>query len=262
MVARLTAFISLVSLVLLVQACQPSTALPQLSSPTSKHVTVSPDPTHPVQSPLPELPTKDTVPSDPTLGITPTQIPRFFLEEWDENTGNWEDFLTIGDRNLYDIYNEAGVLVLSLTGKDISSYFIYESGEYDRVNISTRMENRSEGKISTILVCNYSETQGWYEFDMGSDGFWQIRAHDTRGRTGYVDLQSGGTEAISLGTAVNEYTVTCIGNKLGLSINGTKIFEFTDNFMKYSSGKIGLGLISYSQVPVLVESAWIRISEP
>jgi hypothetical protein len=193
---------------------------------------------------------------------TPTQVPIYFTEEWDGDTYQWFGFSTTGDSNLWDVYNEAGVLVFSLTGKKITNYFIYRPWGYDQVQVTTQIENRTLTKSTTIIVCNYSDSLGWYEFDIDSDGLWQIRVHDTLGQTGYLSLMNGGSKAIHTGAAVNEYTITCIDNKLSLTINGTKAAEYTDNILKFTNGKIGLGAISYTELPILLESAWIKISTP
>ena len=161
-----------------------------------------------------------------------------------------------------DVYNEAGVLVFSVLGKDTNAYFIYKPWDYGKVQISTRIEVRSYTKSSTVIFCNYSADVGWYEFIIGTDGLWDLRLHDTLGKTGYLSLLSGGSLAIQTGEGINEYTATCNGNRLTLSINGTEVFDFTDEIMKYEQGKIGLGVFSYSEVPILIESAWVKISQP
>jgi hypothetical protein len=113
-----------------------------------------------------------------------------------------------------------------------------------------------------VIICNYTDENGWYEFNIGTDGLWEVRLHDTLGKTGYLSLKSGGSLAIQTGTKINEYTATCNGNHLTLSINETEVLDFTDQIKKYNRGKIGLGVFSFSEVPVLIESAWVKISQP
>jgi len=212
--------------------------------------------------------TNNSINLTPTLNQISTSMPtitpppQYFTNEWDNNTSNWKWFSTSGNDNLWDVYNEAGVLVFSLLGKDTNAYFIYTPWEYKKVTISTKIEVRSKTKSSTVIICNYSEVNGWYEFDIGSDGLWEVRLHDTLGKTGYLSLVSGGSVAIQTGEGLNEYSATCIGNHLNLSINGTEVLDFTDIIKKYEGGKIGLGILSYSQVPILVESAWVKIIQP
>lgn len=201
--------------------------------------------------------------AEPTsLTPAPTQIPRYFTEEWDGDTSHWFWFTTLNNDNFVDIYTEVGVLEISLTGKNVSSYFIYQPWGYDQVQVTTQIENRTLTKSTIVIVCDYTDDLGWYEFDIDSDGVWQIRLHDTLGQTGYLSLQNGGSRAIHTGQAFNEYTVTCVGNDLSLSVNGTKVVEYTDKILKFKHGKIGLGAISYDEIPVLIESDWITISQP
>lgn len=202
-----------------------------------------------------------TVPQQ-TLTPSPTLVPHYFTEEWNNDPIQWFLFSTKGNDNLWDIYPEEGVLEMSLTGKEISVYYIYRPWEYEQVSITTQIENRTFATSSAVLVCNYTETLGWYEFDIGTDGLWQIRAHDTAGHTGYLVLKDGGSTSINTRLAINEISATCDGNDLTLTINGTKVVDYTDKQLKLSKGKVGLGAISTSKIPVLLESGWIRIGKP
>jgi hypothetical protein len=258
---KIPTLILLVILALSGHACTTSTTSQTQAPPTINPVTSSPSPSPStnLESPQPTDPT-----GLPTTGIeaTPTQVPKFFLEEWQGDTNAWKWFSTHGNDNLWDVYNEAGVLVFYLTGEEIYSYFIYRPWDYERVQVTTQIENRSPTKNTTSIVCNYSETIGWYEFNIGTNGLWEVRAHDTLGRTGYVSLLSGGSKTIKTGEAINEFSATCLGNHLTLTINGTQVLDFTDNYMKYTKGKVGLGVISFDELPILIESTWVKISEP
>lgn len=196
------------------------------------------------------------------MTLTSTPIPKYFTEDWNGATDQWTWFSTRGNDNLWDVYTEAGVLVFYMTGRKIDGYFIYTPQEYDKVKVTTQVENRAYYTGTFVIVCNYSETLGWYEFDIGSDGLWAMRAHDTLGNTGYLDLLSGGSKSIRTRFNVNEYSATCDGNHLTLFANGTNIAEFTDKILDLKSGKIGLGVLSGDQVPVLMESAWVRVEQP
>lgn len=262
MKSKLPPIIPLVVLFIFGHACStPTLSLPSTSSPSTAIPSPSPTP-----SPLASLESGEPAAQTPVPTVpveaTPTQLPKYFTEEWEGKTTDWRWFSTHGDDNLWDVYNEAGVLVFYLTGKDTYAYFIYNPWDYEKVQVSTQIEIRSKTKSTTVIVCDYSDTIGWYEFNIGSDGLWEIRAHDTLGHTGYVSLISGGSKAIDTGEGVNEYTATCTGNHLTLSINGTQALDFTDKLMKFSQGKIGLGILSNSQVPILAESAWVKISQP
>jgi hypothetical protein len=237
---------------------------------TSSHQITQTGPTDLLTTALPPVltPTKESIIQTPSsnpiiTSAAPTPPPpQFFTNEWEDNTNNWRWFSTSGNDNLWDVYNEAGVLVFSLLGKDTNAYFIYKPWDYEKVQISTRIEVRSKTKSSTVIICNYSEAVGWYEFNIGTDGIWDVRLHDTLGKTGYLLLINGGSLAIQTGEGINEYTATCDGNNLRLSINGTEVLDFTDQIMKYKQGKIGLGVISFSEVPILIESDWVKISQP
>ena len=234
------------------------TTIPSLSTTEPASTSSTQLSTHPVNSSETTLTLAHTLTPSPS----PTPIPKFFINEWDKNTDNWSWFSTGGDDNLWDVYNEADVLVFTLLGKDTNAYFVYEGWDYDKVKISTQVEVRTETKSSTIIICNYAESIGWYEFNIGTNGLWEVRLHDTQGKSGYLSLQSGGSLAIQTGKGINEYTAICDGNHLSLTINGSEVLDYIDQIKQFKRGKIGLGVFSYSEVPVLVESAWVKVSQP
>jgi hypothetical protein len=263
MINKLPSIFFLMILALTSHACSSPVATPQQTTIPQFSLSSTPEASTALESPSPSLTENKFTSSTPAFSTpTPTQVPLYFTEEWNGDTNQWFWFSTKGNDNLWDIYNEAGVLDFSLTGKEISAYFIYRPWEYDQVQITTRIENRAYAMSTAVIVCDYSEAFGWYEFNIGSDGLWQIRAHDTEGHTGYLVLMDGGSKSIHTGQSVNEYSATCSGSNLGLTINGTKVAEYTDKLLKFTKGKIGLGALSHSQIPVLIESAWIKITKP
>ena len=248
---------SLAILILIGNSCTPTLII---------HSPYTPTPTFPSPSLTPVIKTLQPLESTATpplqVGLTPNLTPKYFTEEWQGDHTGWTWFSTHGDDNSWDVYSEAGVLVFYLTGKEIYSYYVYQSQEYEKVRITVKVENRSKTISSTTIVCNYSETLGWYEFNISTNGLWEIRAHDTHGDRGYVLLKSGGSKTIHRGEAINEYSVSCIGNQLTLFANGKKLTEYTDDSMNFAQGKIGIGILSFEQVPVLQEFAWIKIEAP
>lgn len=259
---RITSFFLLITLSLVGHACSSNTPTQQLNvtilpSDITPNSSLTPDPTS-----ISQTDNSSTNEPQGLLTPSPTLVPHYFTEEWNDDPIQWFLFSTKGNDNLWDVYNEAGVLEMSLTGKEISVYFIYRPWEYEHVKVTTKIENRAFATSSIVIVCNYSEELGWYEFNIGTDGLWQIRAHDTKGHTGYLTLMDGGSKSIHTREAFNEISATCNGNELSLTINGTKVVDYKDNLLIYSKGKIGLGAISNSQIPVLLESSWIRVSKP
>ena len=253
----------LIGLSLLVNACSPSIPTEPSTSPSPPLIE-----TNSTQTATPEGAASESVgtATNPVDSITstptPPPIPRYFTEEWNGDTAHWFWFTTLNNDNFVDIYPEVGVLEISLTGKNVSSYFIYQPWGYDQVKVTTQIENRTLTKSTTVIVCDYTDDLGWYEFDIDSDGVWQIRLHDTLGKTGYLSLQNGGSRAIHTGEAINEYSISCIGNQLSLIVNGTLVVEYTDKILKFKQGKIGIGAISYTEIPILIESDWLTVEKP
>ena len=60
---------------------------------------------------------------------------------------------------------------------------------------------------------------GWYEINIGNDGLWDIYRYDAN-TDDYTRLYNGGSNNINMGNQQNEFTMTCIGDKISLYING------------------------------------------
>ena len=75
-------------------------------------------------------------------------------------------------------------------------------------------------------------------------------------------LNSGGSTAINLGKAVNEYTAICNGTTLSLYINGVKATSFEEHTYALRKGLVGIGVASYETLPVIVEFDKVTISKP
>ena len=120
--------------------------------------------------------------------------------------------------------------------------------------------NRGVNVNNVSLICHYTEG-GWYEFNIGNDGFYTIFAYDAI--IGFYDpLFEGGSSAIKGGQSTNKYTAICKDNTLSLLINDQEVRTITVNRYNYARGKIGLSVSSFQILPVNVEFESLVISEP
>lgn len=208
----------------------------------------------PTSTPTPE-PTA-TIPEPPT----PTEPPAFFRQEFSDVAAfdNWSYWLTSGDETelFWDIYNDR--LVFELEGQDIFAYFTYDEYTYTDIRIDAIVHNLGANKNWVSFVCRETE-RGWYEFNIGNDGFYSIARYDDTNDV-YVLLYDGGATYINTGKNTNEYTIICKGNRLTLFINGIETRSVTDDVLR--EGFAGISVSSYDIVPVILEFDYVIFSQP
>lgn len=137
----------------------------------------------------------------------------------------------------------------------------YNEYYYDDVALITLVENRGMNSNSISLMCRYDENLGWYEFNVGSDGLYDILRYDgTLSNGGYTLLANGGSNNIRTGKDFNEYSIECAGDNLSLWINGVYTNSVRDRTFK--EGLIGISASSYNSTPIIVEFEYVDIIYP
>ncbi len=125
---------------------------------------------------------------------------------------------------------------------------------------------KTAGRIPnlSVLICRYSDEDGWYEANIGNDGLYNIFVFDARKQPkgGYDMLASGGSNAIKQGKDVNAYGFSCNDKKLTLWINGTEVTQIKENNYALREGNVGFGVSSYESLPVIVEFDEFTIDQP
>lgn len=248
-------FLFLIALVLFV-----SLACSALSSGNSQPVGDTPN-TAPTEAIA--IPTEKPTNIPPTLAPTPTAGPqKFFTEEFDTNTNleNWTSF-TFGsgeDKNLV-IEQKGDGLSFDLGDLDLYVYYIYLPESYSDVALTMVAENQGVNNNNVSLVCRLNaDDSTWYEYSFESGGVWYLYIY----KDGYKILDNGGSNDLKQGLAVNEYGLTCDGNKITMSINGKTLKTFTDNVYSLKEGQVGLNISSLNVLPVTVEVQSFDIAEP
>ena len=249
----------LIALVGLACSLTPATSTQE---PTSPPPVVQQSTQPPVATAL-EVPTAEPTEA-PIVAPTeaPTEVPAYFTEDFNGDIPNWSYFIMHGDKKLMDLGTHNGSLVFNLTGEDLYTYLTYDPWSYDNVRIDASADNRGMNDNSVCLICRYSEEEGWYEFNIGNDGLWQVFVYDITTGTHYQMLNSGGSTAINTGKAVNEYTAICDGTTLSLYINGVKATSFDEHTYALRKGLVGIGVSAYQVLPVIVEFDKVSISKP
>jgi hypothetical protein len=155
-----------------------------------------------------------------------------------------------------------GLLVFDLKSQGTSAYATYEPFTYTDVRLDVKVGNRGTNNNKVSLICRKSDA-GWYQFDIASNGLYEIFFARTVGdAVEYTRLSDGGSNEINTGLAENEYGIVCQGNTLVLNINGTEARRLEDKKYLLPKGKVGISVSSLKDTPVTVDFYWARISQP
>jgi hypothetical protein len=241
--------------------------VPPTEEPTIEEATPTFTPTvteMPSQTPTQPPPTATQAP--PTATQRPTAIPTeeppaYFIEEFNGNIDSWSYFMMSGNENTMDLYTEDGYLVFDLEGEDQWVYVIYDEYYYPEVRIDVLAENRGKNSNSVSLICNYSDRDGWYEFNVSNGGMYDILVYSEIDDE-YATLASGGSTNVVTGRSENLYTAICEGNQLALYINGVLEREYTDNLYNLREGQVGVSVSSFDVLPILVYIDFFSIDYP
>jgi hypothetical protein len=235
---------------LIVTACQPATATPApLPSPTA---TFPPTP----------IPVTDTPAPTPTIASSPTPFPRFFINEFDSALDGWA-ILQAGNDFVPTIKTENSTLILQMDSPYSWAYAIYGAESYANVNVETNFENRGGSPSSVGLVCRYSEENGWFEYNVSTDGTYNLLYGlwlDV-GIANYLPITDGTSNLIQPSGAAQQMSLLCSGTALTLSINGTVVRSIDVARYELTEGKVGLTAASYENTPIIAALDWVKVSE-
>jgi hypothetical protein len=188
-------------------------------------------------------------------------VPLFFTEQFDSDLASWASFQT-GGAQAPSVKLENDFLRIDFSSPDTWYYAIHNAHDYKNVFVSAKFFGTASGSVG--VICDYSDTQGWYEFNLASDGtynvlFGQWLAPDV---AQYTPIASDPTEYLQKGNLDYEVGLTCRENLLLLHING-KFFRKLD-VTRYglTGGKIGITASSYDEAPMTTTFDWVNVSEP
>lgn len=237
---------------LIITACQTATIAP-----------TSPPISSPTETPLPTpIPVTDTPAPTPTLASSPTPFPRFFTNEFDSTLVDWA-ILQAGNDFVPNIKTENGSLLLQMDSPYSWAYAIYGAESYANVHIGTKFENRGGSPSSVGLVCRYSEENGWFEYNVTTDGTYNLLYGKwlTTGVADYLPITDGSSNLIQPSGAAQQISLLCSGTALTLSINGTVVRSIDVARYELTEGKVGLTAASYENTPIIAALDWVKVSE-
>jgi hypothetical protein len=218
-----------------------------------------PSPTIATQTSLPLATATMTFTPAPTL--TPTPVPLFFTEEFNTDLGAWASFQT-GGAESPTVKLENDLLRIDFSSPNTWYYAIHNAHEYSNVFVSAKFLGTPTGSLG--VICDYSESNGWYEFNLASDGtygvlFGQLLA---QGIAKYTPIATDTSEYLQPGNLDYEIGLACQENILLLYING-KLFRKLDvTHYGLTKGRIGINASSFDEAPMIATFDWVKVDEP
>lgn len=241
----------LIGCLILITACQSATATPTaLPSPTA---TIPPTPTPVTETPAPI----------PTLAPSPTPFPRFFTNEFDSPLVDWS-VLQAGNDFVPNIKTENSSLLLQMDSPYSWSYAVYGAQTYANVRIDAQFENRAGSPSSVGLLCRYSEENGWFEYNVSTDGIYNLLYGSwlTVGIADYLPITDGSSNLIQPSGATQQIGLLCSETTVTLLINETIIRSVDVARYELTEGNVGVTAASSENTPIIAALNWVKVSEP
>lgn len=236
---------------ILIAACTPATSTPSASLfPTA---TLPPTP----------LPFTDTPAPTFTPEPSPTPFPQFFTNEFDTSLTGWV-VLQAGHASVPNITTENSRLVVQMDSSYTWVYVIYGAQDYDTVHVETKFVNNAMSPASIGLLCNYSETDGWFEYNISTDGTYNVLYGKwlSNGIADYLPILNGSSNEIQQSGMEHQIGMTCSDRILTLFINGKVIRKADVSRYELSMGKVGITASSYENPPVMASFDWVTVGTP
>ena len=242
----------LLGCLIFITACQSATPAPTLLSTTTATILSTRTPIPVTNTPVPTA----------TLALSPTPLPRFFTNEFDLPMEGWS-ILEAGSDFVPNIKSENSSLILQIDSVYSWVYAVYGTQDYADVHVETRFENRAGSPASVGLLCRYSEENGWFEYNVTTDGAYNLLYGRwlSVGVADYLPITDGSSNLVQPSGAAQQIGMNCSGTTVTLSINGTVIRSSDVSRYELPSGNIGITVASYENTPILTALDWVNVSE-
>ena len=243
----------LIGCLILITACQPAADAPTLVAPLFPTATL----------PLTLIPATVTPPPTSTPELTPTPLPRLFTNEFDASLAGWV-ILQAGNDSVPNIKTENSNLILQMDSPYTWVYAIYGAQDYEDIRIDAQFENQAGSPSSIGLICRYSESEGWLEYNVSTDGTYNVLYGKwlASGIADYLPILSASSKEIQPSGASQEIGMICSGTTVSLFVNQTLIRKADVSRYELSEGKVGIAVSSFENTPVIAAFDWVKVSEP
>jgi hypothetical protein len=240
---------------LLITACQPATPIPApvSAAPLFPTATFAPTP----------VPATVTPQATSTPEFTATPFPRLFTDQFDASLAGWV-ILQAGNDAVPNVKTENSNLVLQMDSPYTWAYALYSAQDYEDIRVEAQFVNQAGSPASIGLICRYSETDGWFEYNISTDGTYDVlHGHWlASGIADYLPVLSGSSGAIRPSGAPQQIGLVCSETTLSLLVNQNVIRSVDVSRYNLTQGKIGLAAASFENAPVVAAFDWVKVSEP
>jgi hypothetical protein len=195
--------------------------------------------------------------------FTPTPLPRLFTNEFDAPHAGWS-ILQTGSDTAPKVNAENSSLSLQMDTPFTWVYAVYAVEDYGDIRIDARVANQAGSPASIGLICRYSETGGWLEYNISSDGTYNVLYGQwlASGIASYLPVLSSSSNAIQPSGSSQEIGLLCSGTTLSLFIDQTLIRNVDVSRFELAGGKVGITASSFENTPVIAAFDWVKVSEP
>jgi len=221
--------------------------------------------TEPAQRTRTERPPRPT--STPTHAPAPTSTPtppgKYFVEEFESGAHYWDVQLSSGT-GLPSAVVESGAYLIALDRPNLWAYSILNVRDYDDVRVNARFQFRGVGTASGGVLCRYTADQGWYEFNLSSDGLYSVLLGEWAAPevARYTPIVYDESEYLDPASPSLEAGLGCEGQTLWLYINGKLIRKLDVTRFGLLDGRIGVSAATFEHAPLVVAFDWIGVGEP
>jgi hypothetical protein len=239
----------LIGCFIFITACQSADATPAPESTPTAAALPTPAPA----TSTPAIPTPTDIPP-------PTPIPRYFTDDFTFPSSYWEFFQTGGTFAPSAVF-ENDRLRVDIPSADTWWMGIHTAHTYTDVFVRAKVSAGTSGAVG--LICRYSEAFGWYEFNVASDGTYNMLYGKWLAPevAQYIPLVTGGSNHLNTGGLDYELGLSCRGNFLNLYANDALIRRVEVTNFGLVEGNIGITASSYREAPMIVLFDWVRVEE-
>ena len=245
----------IIACLLLITACQSAAPTPTPSLFPTATLPTLPTPTF--------VPATTTPEATPTLELTSTPFPRLFTDEFDSSLTGWA-ILQAGNDGVPNVKTENSSLILQMDAPYTWLYALYGAQDYENLRIDTQFMNQAGSPSSIGLICRYSESDGWLEYNVSTDGTYNVLYGRwlSSGIADYLPILSASSGAIGPSGTSQEIGLICSDMTLSLLVNQNVIRRVDVSHYGLTQGKVGIAASSFENAPVVAAFNWVRVSEP
>jgi hypothetical protein len=143
-------------------------------------------------------------------------------------------------------------------------YALYGAQDYDNVRVDALFANQAGSPAAIGLVCRYSDADGWFEYNVSTDGTYNVLYGKwlANGIADYLPILDGSSGAIQPSGSAQEIGLICSGTTLSLLVNQNIIRSADVSRYELAQGKVGITASSFENAPVVAVFNWVKVSEP